>query len=182
MIDSKENYVQATMTIKEKGKEPSKLSTRIRGRGNATWTYPKKPYRLKLDEKSPLLGMNEHKDWVLLANYCDKSLLRTGISFKLSELMGFAWTPDSRFVELVLNDEYMGNYQLVEQIKRDKNKMCIRDRSKINNSYQSVENVKNQVTSTIYKLQQMESREKQYLEGLENELNNICLLYTSRCV
>lgn len=47
--------------------------------------------------------------------------------------------------------------------------------SKINNSYQSVENVKNQVTSTIYKLQQMESREKQYLEGLENELNNIII-------
>ncbi|MDI9606430.1 MAG: CotH kinase family protein [Bacteroidota bacterium] len=125
VINSKENYVNATMTIKEKGKEPLKLSMRIRGRGNATWTYPKKPYRIKLDEKSPLLGMNEHKDWVLLANYCDKSLLRTGISFKLSELMQFAWTPDSRFVEVVLNDEYMGNYQLVEQIKRDKKRVNI---------------------------------------------------------
>ena len=125
VIDSKENYVNATMTIKEKGKELSKQSMRIRGRGNATWTYPKKPYRLKLDNKSALLGMNEHKDWVLLANYCDKSLLRTGISFKLSELMKFAWTPDSRFVEVVLNEEYMGNYQLVEQIKRDKNRVNI---------------------------------------------------------
>jgi hypothetical protein len=47
--------------------------------------------------------------------------------------------------------------------------------SKINNSYESVSNVKNQVTSTIYKLQQMESREKQYLEKLGNELKNIII-------
>ena len=47
--------------------------------------------------------------------------------------------------------------------------------SKINSSYESVSNVKNQVTSTIYKLQQMESREKQYLEKLENELKNIII-------
>lgn len=48
--------------------------------------------------------------------------------------------------------------------------------SKINNSYESVSNVKNQVTSTIYKLQQMESLEKQYLEKLENELKNIIII------
>jgi len=48
--------------------------------------------------------------------------------------------------------------------------------SKINSSYESVSNVKNQVTSTIYKLQQMESLEKQYLEKLENELKNIIII------
>lgn len=45
--------------------------------------------------------------------------------------------------------------------------------SKINNSYESVSNVKNQVTSTIYKLQQMEGHEKSHLEKMENELKNI---------
>lgn len=125
VINSKDNYVNATMTIKESGETVSSHPLRIRGRGNATWTYPKKPYRIKLDDKSVLLGMNEHKDWALLANYCDKSLLRTGISFKLSELLEFPWTPDSRFVEVVLNDEYMGNYQLVEHVKQDKNRVSI---------------------------------------------------------
>ncbi|MDD4089335.1 MAG: hypothetical protein PHP29_06565 [Tissierellia bacterium] len=47
--------------------------------------------------------------------------------------------------------------------------------SKINNSYESVSNVKNQVTSTIYKLQQMESQEEQYLKKLENELKSIII-------
>jgi hypothetical protein len=120
VIDSKENYVNATMVIKADGKVLHENRLRIRGRGNATWiVYPKKPYKLKLDVKDDLLGMGEDKDWVLLANYCDKSLMRTSVAFKLSELLGFPWTPKDRFVEVVLNGEYLGNYQLVEGIKQD---------------------------------------------------------------
>lgn len=81
---------------------------RIRGRGNATFGYPKKPYKIKLDEKSEILGMPSDKEWVLLANYCDKSLLRTSIAFKLSELMSMPWTPRTEFVELFLNGRYEG--------------------------------------------------------------------------
>lgn len=117
-IDSKDNYVNATMKIKEKGSVVSENKLRIRGRGNATWTYPKKPYKLKLDSKANLLGMGEDKDWVLLANYCDKTLMRTGIAFKLSKLMNFPWTVKDRFVEVVINGKYLGNYQLVEGIKQ----------------------------------------------------------------
>ncbi|MEA4994928.1 MAG: CotH kinase family protein [Petrimonas sp.] len=124
-VDSKETYVGAMMTIKDKGKVLSEHKLKLKGRGNATWTYPKKPYKLKLDEKASVLGMKEEKDWVLLANYCDKSLLRTGIAFTASKLMNFPWTVDDRFVELVLNGEYMGNYQLVESIEQGSNKVNI---------------------------------------------------------
>lgn len=124
-VDSKETYVGAMMTIKDKGKVLSEHKLKLKGRGNATWTYPKKPYKLKLDEKASVLGMKEEKDWVLLANYCDKSLLRTGIAFTASRLMNFPWTVDDRFVELVLNGEYMGNYQLVESIEQGSNKVDI---------------------------------------------------------
>ncbi|MDR1172722.1 MAG: CotH kinase family protein [Bacteroidales bacterium] len=124
-IDSKDTYVNARMTIRDKGNIMSENALRIRGRGNATWSYPKKPYKVKLDSKTSLLGMGEDKDWALLANYCDKTLMRTDIAFKLSELLGFPWTPKARFVELVLNGEYMGNYQLVEAIKQDKNRVNI---------------------------------------------------------
>lgn len=124
-IDTKTTYVQANMMIKEGGKTVSENSLRIRGRGNATWTYPKKPYKLKLDKKATILGMNEDKDWVLLANYCDKTLLRTAIALKLSRMLKFPFTSEDRFVEVVLNGEYMGNYQLVEGIKQGSNRVDI---------------------------------------------------------
>jgi hypothetical protein len=121
-IDSKakDDYINAKMTIMSgNGRTYFSNTIRIRGRGHATWKdYPKKPYRIKLDSKENLLGMGEHKDWALLANYCDKTLMRTSIAFKVSELLGFPWTPKSKFVELVLNGEYVGNYQLVEAIKQ----------------------------------------------------------------
>lgn len=124
-VDSKENYVRTTMVIKDKGEIIAEKSLRMKGRGNATWTYPKKPYKLKLDEKASILGMEEAKDWVLLSNYTDKTLLRVGISLELSRLMNFPWTSDDRFVEVVLNGEYLGNYQLVEPIEQGSNRVDI---------------------------------------------------------
>lgn len=125
VVDSKDDYVNANMVIKKEGEIISENSLRIKGRGNATWTYPKKPYKLKLDSKASILDMEEAKDWVLLANYCDKTLLRTSIAFQLSRLMQFPWTPDDHFVEVVLNGEYLGNYQITEQIEQGSNRIDI---------------------------------------------------------
>ncbi|MDR3167959.1 MAG: CotH kinase family protein [Treponema sp.] len=124
-VNSKNVYVKATMTIKKKGNIEYEAGMKIRGRGNATWDYPKKPYKIKLDDKAGLLGMDSDKDWVLLANYCDKSLMRTGIALKAGELLEFPWTPKARFVELVMNGEYLGNYQLAEGVKQGKNRVDI---------------------------------------------------------
>lgn len=124
-ITSKENYVNGTLTISKTAdfKAGYEGAMRIRGRGNATFGYPKKPYKIKLDEKSEILGMPSDKEWVLLANYCDKSLLRTSIAFKLSELMSMPWTPRTEFVELFLNGRYEGNYLLGEHVKVSKNRL-----------------------------------------------------------
>ena len=97
----------------------------IRGRGNTTWEYPKKPYALKLESKAEILGMPEHKRWVLLANWMDRTLLRNAASFRLSSLSGLAYTPRGEFVELFLNDTHMGNYYLCEQIKVDDDRVNI---------------------------------------------------------
>ena len=97
----------------------------IRGRGNSTWKFPKKPYALKLDSKAEILGMPKHKRWVLLANWLDRTLLRNHISFKIAMQTDLAWTPRGEFVEVVLNGNHIGNYYLCEHIKVDKNRVNI---------------------------------------------------------
>lgn len=100
-------------------------STGVRGRGNSTWSYPKKPYALKLDSKAEILGMPKHKRWVLLANWMDRTLMRNSVSFELASRSGLAYTPRGEFVELYINGKHNGNYFLCEHIKIDENRVNI---------------------------------------------------------
>ncbi|MDR2233676.1 MAG: CotH kinase family protein [Tannerella sp.] len=125
-ILDKENWIKAAMSIDGIDKFPDYEGiTEIRGRGNSTWAYPKKPFALKLDSKSEILGMPAHKRWVLLANYMDRTMIRNHISYEISRRTGMDWTVRGQFVELVLNDEHLGNYYLCEQIKPDENRVNI---------------------------------------------------------
>lgn len=96
------------------------VKLQIKGRGNATWQYPKKPYALKLDKKREVLGMAEHKRWILLANWRDRTLLRNDAAFWLSEKTNLPYTVSGQFVELEFNGVHRGNYYLCEQIKLDR--------------------------------------------------------------
>ena len=99
---------------------------RIRGRGNSTWEwYPKKPYRIKLDEKASILGLDEEKDWVLLANYRDPTHLMNTFVFEMGAGLGIPYPNHSRFVELTINGDYKGLYQLTEQVEQGKNRVNI---------------------------------------------------------
>ena len=126
-IKSRTTYVVASMRIEEAGQvvfEDSLLS--IRGRGHASWTdSPKHPYRLKLSHKAELLGMAANKHFALLLNYVDKSLMRAAIGFRIGELLECSWTPQSRFVELVLNGKHQGCYQLTEAVREGKDRIRI---------------------------------------------------------
>lgn len=126
-VESKEQYVSGYMQVKANRAGDSLFggSIEIRGRGNSTWGMPKKPYKIKLGKKAGLLGMHDSKQWVLLANYTDKSLLRNELAFELSRRLQLAYTPSSSFVDVVLNGQYIGNYQLVDQIEVDGNKVNI---------------------------------------------------------
>jgi len=121
-ITSKETYVTGSLKLVSNFTEVVyEGKTEIKGRGNSTWyDLPKKPYRIKLDKKASLLGMAESKNWVLLANYADKTLMRNELAFMLSRSMERAFTPNSRYVEVYLNGSFVGNYQLTEQIKEGK--------------------------------------------------------------
>ena len=118
-IESKENYVKGTIRVEDPSKHFSDVdvfeaSMRIRGRGNSTWGMPKKPYRIKLDENASIFGLAPEKDWVLLANYSDKTLLRNSVAMELSRICGMKWTPTLISVEVYLNDEYIGVYSFTE--------------------------------------------------------------------
>lgn len=118
-VDSKDNWRQATMRIF--GPDGGLVVTTrlaVRGRGNVTWSkYPKKPYTLKLDGDVSLLGMAPSRRWTLQANYCDRTLLRNDVVFEMARRVGMEWVPRGRFVELVLNGVYQGNYYLCEKIQ-----------------------------------------------------------------
>lgn len=96
----------------------------IRGRGNTSWDgIPKKSYKIEFEKKAPLLGMPENKDWVLIPNYSDKTLIKNYIAYRLSANLGATYTPRCDFVELYLNGQYLGLYLLCEKIKEGKNRV-----------------------------------------------------------
>lgn len=101
-------------------------SDQLKGRGNSTWGWNKKPYTVKLDKKAGLLGMPKHKRWVLLANAIDKSLIRNRLALEIAgRCNGLEWTPRNRFVEVVMNGKHRGTYLLTEQIKADADRVPI---------------------------------------------------------
>ena len=108
----------------ELGEEVMNTTTNFRGRGNSTWSYPKKPYAIKLDSKAEVLGMPKHKRWVLLANWMDRTLMRNAVAFEMARQI-MDWAPRGEFVEFYLNGSHQGNYYLCEQIKIDKNRVNI---------------------------------------------------------
>ncbi len=119
-IVSRDEYLDGQMSLESNiVGEPAVIGgIQVRGRGNSTWDlFPKKPYRLKLADRQPLLGMPSSRDWVLLANYSDKTMLRNALAMQLGTAIGMPWAPRSAFVEVYINDRYEGVYQLIENIK-----------------------------------------------------------------
>lgn len=109
-------------------KEYYNLEMQVKGRGNSTWFDEKKPYKIKLDKKTDLLGLGsdeKNKHWVLIANAYDPTLLKNRITAYVGEQMDMEYTPLGVSVDLVMNDKYLGNYLLIEHIRVDKNRIDI---------------------------------------------------------
>ena len=127
-ILSKEDYLKGSFTLVEAGSAASAEGTlEVRGRGNSTWGWLKKPYRLKLTNSTALLGMPKGRNWVLLANYADKTLIRNDLAFMFSRSVAMEYTPRAQHIELNLNGTYQGVYQLIEHIRVDPNRVNINE-------------------------------------------------------
>jgi len=103
----------------------SSINAQAKLRGHSTFAKPKKPYAIKLDAKQSLLGMMPSKRWVLLANFMDHSNLRNRLALTAAKQTRLDWTPDSRFVDVVVNGRLQGLYLLCEQVEVADNKVAI---------------------------------------------------------
>ena len=127
-IVSKTEYLNATYWLDPMGAEgiaalgskAQPLPMQIRGRGHSSWKGAKKPYKIKLDKKTAVMGMPKNKHWALL-----KPTENTVAGLQLGKLMNMAWTPSFRPVEVVLNGDYIGLYFLTETIRIDENRVNI---------------------------------------------------------
>lgn len=90
---------------------------KLKSRGNATFLEDKKPYQMTLEDSADLLGSGNKKKYILLANRQDQSLLRDRIMYDMAADMGLPYSPVSRFVDLYVNEEYRGSYQLSEKVE-----------------------------------------------------------------
>ena len=129
-IDSKDDYVQGESSI-DGGRHFDDLAPvemKIRGRGNSTWyLHPKKPFQMKLSDKAEFLGMPNDKKWLFLAEYSDKTMLRNKISFEMGYISNLDWTPQGRFAEVYINDEYNGTYNITQKVEESDNRVPLGD-------------------------------------------------------
>ena len=136
-ITDKVNYTSGTISVHNAPNDDfnfEDLAMEIRGRGNFTWNstfksdpmYNKRPYRIKLSKKMNLLGQGngKAKNWVLIANHCDQSLLRNQTVYQFAQTMtGIVWQPSAQSVEVFLNGQYIGVYMLTEQVQINSNRI-----------------------------------------------------------
>lgn len=106
----------------------------FKGHGNTTWDgSDKKPYLIKLLEDKALLEMGSGKKWILIANDFDPSYIRNSFTLGLAEAAGMPYTPKARYIDLYINQEYRGNYLLVEKIDIGAGRININNLKKENN-------------------------------------------------
>ena len=100
----------------------------IRARGNMTFdAADKKSYNIRMQDKTAVFDLGIARNWALLANAFDDSLVRNHLVTELAKLMDMAYVPDMDYVDLYINGEYQGNYQLAERVEISEERLNIRN-------------------------------------------------------
>lgn len=179
-ILSKENWYNATISISNSEQDSynfDSVDVSIRGRGNTTWPLRKRPFALKFSKKQEVLGMPKHKRWVLLANFTDNSFMKNVVAFYLSEKLGMDYTVRGRYVNLVLNGNYVGLYWLGEAIKVDKSRVNIdEDNDYLIESdiyYDEAWKFKSAIKNLPFMVQNDDSMNQTRLNNLESRINEM---------
>jgi hypothetical protein len=132
----KEHEIEAYISIvSNDGQKLLSDTATIRERGNYSRSFPKKPYRIKFAHKHHVLGSPaKARKWTLINNYGDKTLMRNQLAFELSRMMQMPYTPFCAYVDVVLNGDYKGCYQLCDQIEVRPNRVEVAEMTQSDNS------------------------------------------------
>ena len=124
----KETYIESIVAIIGADGKLLQDTAGLRLRGNASMGFPKKPYRIKFNHKHKVLGSPaKAKNWVLVNNYGDKTLMRNIVAFHVSEVMEMPYTPFIQAVDVLVNGEYKGCYQLSDKIEVKKGRVEVQE-------------------------------------------------------
>lgn len=133
-------YLNAVITVKDNGTDKDtkhleefidKVKIKVRGNSTANPANGKKAYRLKFDKK---LGASKHdmlglgysaRNWTLLANVFDHSMIRNALSYHLEKEVDMDFCPGYKFADVVINGNYRGTYQICDHVEIDKNRVNI---------------------------------------------------------
>lgn len=127
-ITSYTKWIDGTISIESENSNLilEKTPIKIKGRGNSTWETKKKPYSIKFSEDKAVLGFAPGKRFVLLANYFDRSLIRTDFTSAITHnVFNAEWNASFKPVDLYVNQKYAGTYDLGESVKIHENRVNI---------------------------------------------------------
>lgn len=184
-VTSKDYYLNAKFRITGFGVyESFEDSVQIKGRGNTTWGYPKKPYRLKFAEKVKPFGMTKGKNWVLLANYQTGSHMANAISMKIGQLSGAEYTNHIVPVELYINGRYMGGYMFTEKVGMANNSVDVDEETgyllEFDTNYDEAYKFRTNSYSLPVNIKEPDLTEYEYniaktrLENIKRDINGFC--------
>ena len=104
-----------------------KTSASLQGRGNSSWMSKyKKSYSLRLDKSMNLLGMGSNKNWNLIGNSADASLMKNIVFNKVARDAGIEYQPEMRSVVLYVDAQYRGVYTLTSKVTVGKNRVALK--------------------------------------------------------
>ena len=132
-VTSREEYLSATLRIDTKtavGNFPAMETGEmlIRGRGHYSWKFDKTPYKIRFEKKTSVLGLNASKNWVLLANYVDRSLIQNYVAMEMGKVMENIDYHSTQYpVDVFVNGSYRGVYTFGEQLEAKKERIDLEE-------------------------------------------------------
>lgn len=189
---SRDTKYDATLKINGASDESYNISDdaiQFKGRGNTTWGMAKKGYQIKLNKKQNLLGIGngKSKKWVLLANQGDRTLLRNKVMYDLGVETGLTNIPNSTFIDLYVNGEYLGNYLVSDKVESGDSRVKLTDKNgvlvELDNQYGKEEKFyfTTKSSGTVFALKESyagdndlgDNAEREALKSFETAANNL---------
>lgn len=125
-ISNRADWVTMTFSLTDPNNPKNNIAEirnhQIRGRGNVSWFFPKKSYRIRFrsGREQSLLGLPAARNWVLLAEFMDPTFLMNAVAFELGRnVFDLPFTCTYHHVHVYINHYYAGLYGLAEHRQVD---------------------------------------------------------------